>query len=207
MFVLVEVEDVVQVAPAQLGDAEGAVLAALARKYVRRVLPGAGLCVAVHDLLSVTAGAVPHAEGAAFHRVRFRVAAFRPAPGEVLAGRVCACSAAEGVQVSLGFTSAVVVPPAGLPRPAQFDDAEGQWLWDYQGNSLYFEPGEPVRVRVAEVRFRSPARPPPLAAEDAAAASQQPQRVPLAEQPMLVVAEALEPGFGMLKWWHDSDDG
>jgi len=202
MFVLAELEDVVRVAPDRFGNVEQCILDELTRKYARHVLNDVGLCVAVHDLLDVGEGVVPHNEGAAFYKVRFRMATFRPAVGEVLVGRVCASSPTEGVQVSLGFTSAVVIPPLALPRPSQFDEAEGMWLWDYRGHSLYFEHNQEIRFRVEELRFHPPPRPQPPQLQQ----QSQQKTVSLAEQPMLIVGQASEAGLGMLSWWQQEDE-
>ena len=63
------------------------------------------------------------------------------------------------MRVGLGFFDDVQLPDVALQEPSVFDEAEGAWYWDYEGNRMYMDVGEEVRLRVSGVTFPPP--PPP----------------------------------------------
>lgn len=71
----------------------------------------------------------------------------------------------EGVWVSLGFFDDVFVPGHALQQPSVFDEAEGLWAWQFDADTLVMELHEPVRLRVADVKFNPVPTPSQLKAE------------------------------------------
>ena len=61
----------------------------------------------------------------------------------------------EGLRLSLGFFSDVLVPKHALQSGSTWEAEEGGgvWVWPCAGNSFYMDIGETVRFRVSGVRF------------------------------------------------------
>ena len=203
-FRVVDLRDAVRLAPADLGRPPAdAILAALEAAYVDRVVADVGLVVAVVALLGAEGGDVAPGDGAAHWRATFRVAAFRPAPGDVLVGTVASVDAEKGARVSLGFFDAVLVPVDGLPPPSTFDAGRGVWLHSppdaapADGESggdppLDIGPGAAVRCRVRETRFE---RTPP-----AGGGATTPHA------PLVVTADFVGVGMGPVAWWAECEE-
>jgi len=162
-----------------------------------QVVHGVGLIVSIAALLSADGGFVHAGDGAALWRVRFRAAAFRPAPGDVLTGTVVSVDPG-GARVSLGFFDDVSLPRDGLPPPSTFDAARRAWLHTppdaADGDEpLDVAPGAVVRVRVREARFDAP--PPGGGAPGGAP-----------HAPLVVVADCGGVGMGPVAWWTDCEE-
>lgn len=203
-FRVVDIQDDVRLPPSDLGRPTGtALVAALERAYVGRALHGVGLVVSIVALLSAEGGDVAPGDGAAHWTASFRVAVFRPAPGDVLVGRVASVGATTGAHVSLGFFDDVLVPPDGLPPPSVFDAGRGVWLHtppdaatDGDDPPLDISVGAAVRCRVRDVRFD---RPPAGGGTGEEAATP--------HAPLVVTADFIGVGMGPVAWWAECDDG
>ena len=114
MFVLVEIEDTIRVIASKYGEIEKCLMEEIGKKYGHKVVNGVGICICAHDLVSAADAVIAHGEGSAHVRVRFRMVVFRPQPGEMIVGKI-EKSTPQGIQVSLGFTSSVIIPAASLP--------------------------------------------------------------------------------------------
>jgi DNA-directed RNA polymerase III subunit RPC8 len=55
--------------------------------------------------------------------------------------------------VSVGFFDDLFVPAGCLPLGCTFDATERIWIWNYEGNSLYIDLEEYIRVRVLSEKF------------------------------------------------------
>ncbi|KAJ1967039.1 killer toxin resistant protein [Dispira parvispora] len=153
MFVLATFSDTVKVDPSQFRkDPLVAIREEINRKYANRIVQDVGLCIAVYDLLEVDDGLIYHSVGSLNYDTQFRLVVFRPYTGEVLLGKVRSCTE-KGLKISLDFFDDIWVPPALLPPQSQFDQTEQVWVWKYDGNSLYMDPGEKIRVRVIAESF------------------------------------------------------
>jgi DNA-directed RNA polymerase III subunit RPC8 len=74
MFVLTELSDTIKVDPHRFRDELKALRASINAKYGDRILPGIGLCIALHSITSVgDAFIFPGSEGAAHFRVTFKM--------------------------------------------------------------------------------------------------------------------------------------
>lgn len=83
---------------------------------------------------------------------------FRPFIGEILVGRLKSCNR-EGLRVSLGFTDDIIIPEHALQDPSFYDEAEKLWLWKFEGNDMYMDIGEEIRLKVTSLRFNKPPTP------------------------------------------------
>ena len=59
----------------------------------------------------------------------------------------------KGVWVSLGFFEDVFVPSYSLQQPAEFSEADKAWRWAIEDGELITGAGDPVRLRVVDVKF------------------------------------------------------
>lgn len=57
--------------------------------------------------------------------------------------------------MSLTFFEDVFVPDYSLQHPSDFDVSEKQWCWRMDGEELCISVGDPVRLRVVDVKFRT----------------------------------------------------
>lgn len=93
-------------------------------KFVGRVVPSVGYCVAVAAISSY--GDCRVINGSVWSTVTFQAVLFRPAKNERFRATIVGQSP-EGIQLSVEFFDAIVVPPQLLPQPSQFDEEEGMW--------------------------------------------------------------------------------
>lgn len=48
----------------------------------------------------------------------------------------------DGLRVSVGFFSDVLIPDYALQTPSYYDEAEGVWVWKYEGSDMFMDVGE-----------------------------------------------------------------
>lgn len=223
MFILSVVEDEVALHPSQFGPNRHipAIKDIIEDKYIDKVLPDAGLVVALYDIVKVTdayifPGDLKDSQGDAACTVVFRLVVFRPKIGEILFGRVQS-STPMGLQVSLGFFQDVTIPANQLRDPCDFDEKLLTWVWEYKDDKekvipYPYVPGESIALRVTSVQFTD-SFDSSLAAKRRAQAMSTAQKpvaggstsahahIPHEEPPMLVVGSVAEDGLGLLAWW------
>ena len=155
MFVLTVLRDVVRVAADKFDRELLEVLAEeLDKKYANKVIVDTGMCICVHDFLSVEDAMLYPADGGAHHPVVFRCVVFRPFVGEVAVGTITGANK-DGIKVSLDFFDDVFVPSYLLPQPAEYDSRAKLWVWKYEGSEEggIFSTHEQVRFRVESISF------------------------------------------------------
>jgi DNA-directed RNA polymerase III subunit RPC8 len=155
MFVLTVLHDVVRVAADKFDRELLEVLAEeLDKKYANKVIVDTGLCICVHDFLTVEDAMLYPADGGAHHPVVFRCLVFRPFIGEVAVGTITGANK-DGIKVSLDFFDDVFVPSYLLPQPAEYDSRAKLWVWKYEGSEEggIFSMHEQVRFRVESISF------------------------------------------------------
>lgn len=125
-------------------------------KYVNRVLPGAGLVVALHSIEERGEAALLPGDASAFTPVAATLLCFRPAAGEILEGSVYSCEA-SGIRVSLDFFEDIYIPPSHMRDHATFDADREAWMIPFDGSPdpLDVRRGDRIRLRVMGVSFRT----------------------------------------------------
>lgn len=193
---------------------------------INQVIQHLGLVIALYDILSSEGDFIYPCEGAVRYKVRFQVIVFRPYINEVFNGTLKAAtrwgtrttyttvvqqyiSCRDGLFVSLGFFDDVFVPSSAMPSSTLYKEDEAQWIWVYDDPEegrveLYYDVGQPIRVKVTGVRF-SPVPPPPELQPDAAEGKVGTRERPY--QPMVVEASVLEDGLGLCVWWLEDAGG
>ena len=162
MFILTTVSDLISVPPHEHGKAPRiAVEDKINEKYANRVIQKIGLCVCMYDLLIASEGLIGHGTGDYNVQCEFRLLVFRPFKGEVILGKI-ESSNEEYIRVSTDFFADIRVKPHMLFDGTEFDAKEQVWVWKNEGDDLYFDVGEVVRIRVEEEEWhdQSPTRPP-----------------------------------------------
>ncbi|RCH87315.1 DNA-directed RNA polymerase III subunit RPC8 [Rhizopus azygosporus] len=153
MFILSELEDTVKIVPNDFKkDDINAVTDVLNEKYANKVVQEVGLCICVHDILHMSEGFILYGDGCSYIKVTFRLVVFRPFIGEVMVGKIKSSSPA-GVVVTLGFFDDILIPGAALQPGSKFDPAEQVWVWNYEGEKMFMDIEEPIRVRVLREQF------------------------------------------------------
>ena len=152
---LARLKDTIHIAPSEFGKPLlTAVTDALSAKYPNKVLPGLGLCIALHDILHVGESHLHPGNAAQHTAVEFHLVIFKPYVGEVMTGTVVA-SDPQGMRVSLGFFDDIHVPHRLLQHPSQWSAEEGVWVWNVTpDHQLFYDLENELRFRVEEVSFR-----------------------------------------------------
>ena len=87
-----------------------------------------------------------------YFKVQFRLVVCKPFLGEVLVGKIVSCDE-DGIRVGLGFFDDIFIPTGFMKQGTIFDSNERLWVWNYEGNQLFIDLEEPVRIRVVAEKF------------------------------------------------------
>lgn len=148
MFILVKVLDVVEVEPAYFSpelqpDRRQALRAAvdgscytpsledilwhrISERYVGKIIPNRGLCVAVAELLSFSNSVIRGSDGASWTTLTFNAVVFRPVINERIYA-VIDRQTEQGIYLSVEFYKDIFVPAQFLIQPSAFDVTSGSW--------------------------------------------------------------------------------
>ncbi|CBH18359.1 RNA polymerase subunit, putative [Trypanosoma brucei gambiense DAL972] len=133
----------------------------LTERYVGRIVPSLGLCVAIHEVAHYTSGIVRGSSASAWFTVQFRVCVFSPTPGARVRATIGA-QTREGIFLSLDFFQFVFfVPGDQLIAPSFFDEGNQCWMLRVDDGTDEdavnpYEKGDEVVVRVDRVIVRDP---------------------------------------------------
>lgn len=169
MFVLTSVEDKVKILPSKLDrDSEEVLIEEVEAKYANKILPGVGLGICCYDFVRIGDPYIYPSEGSAHRIVTFRLVVFRPFVGEILTGRIMACSR-DGLRVTLGFFNDIHVPANLIQNNVSYDQGKKRWIWQYNAGAdgeaggdgeggegagdLTLEQGDEVRIRIRSLHF------------------------------------------------------
>ncbi|KAF2277575.1 DNA-directed rna polymerase III 25 kd polypeptide [Westerdykella ornata] len=194
MFILTTIKDLVQITPEDFRKTSAeAIKDAINAKYSDRIIPNIGLAICLYDLLSTSEGLIGHGTGLVNVDAEFRLIVFRPFRGEILQGRIKS-STELGITIDMNFTSEVFVPAQNLPPDTNFDIAEGVFIWDNEGNEMFFDPAEPVLFRVeAEEWFD---RKPTVVQKD-----EKGDIIERRDTSWRIIGSMNQPGLGPMMWW------
>jgi DNA-directed RNA polymerase subunit E'/Rpb7 len=132
MFLLVQVKDLVRIAPKEFGGSNvEAVRKQLDIKLSNKVVPDLGLCVLIKSVDHIGDCTVFPGDGGAHCEVLASIVVYRPFEGEVLQGRVHS-SSSRGIQVSLEFFEDIIIPPYLMKPGTEYDPMLQVWVWKYK---------------------------------------------------------------------------
>nr|CAI5846486.1 unnamed protein product [Callosobruchus analis] len=198
MFILAEMKNVTRIPPEQFHlKLNDAIAGELNKKLANKVVLNVGLCIALHDIVSLQESYIFPGDGASHTRVTFRYIVFRPFIEEIIVGKIRSCSQ-EGVHATLGFFDDILIPPSALQHPSRFDETEQAWVWEYDtgdGNKhdLFMDAGETIRFRVTAETFNDTCPAGPTLTEN--------QDNPENKVSYSLLGSINEPGLGLLSWW------
>lgn len=175
MFLLVQVKDLVRLAPHEFGKSNvEAIRKQMDIKLSNKVIPDLGLCVLIKSVDEVGDCTIFPGDGGAHCDVLVSIVVYRPFEGEVLQGRVLS-SSRKGIRVSLEFFEDVLIPPYLMKSGTEFDGTH--WVWTYRDDEdgedaedggdggggpeqQHFEiqPGELIHFRVHTIKFTKTSR-------------------------------------------------
>ncbi|KAF8303679.1 putative DNA-directed RNA polymerase III subunit [Trypanosoma cruzi] len=100
----------------------------LTERYVGKIVPGCGLCVAIHDILQYTQGIVRGPSASAWLTAQFRLCIFAPTPGARLRATISA-QTREGIFLTLEFFQFVFFVPGDLlVAPSSYHEEKKCWV-------------------------------------------------------------------------------
>ncbi|CAM9314558.1 unnamed protein product [Chrysoparadoxa australica] len=195
MFVLTEVSDKLKVKPDQFDRPELDVLTeAVDLKYSNRVLLDVGLCICLHDFISIGEAYIYPGEGSVHYKARFRLLVFKPFVGEILTGKLTS-SSKSGITVSLGrFFESITVPSYLLQTPSEYDESKKCWVWNYPASDDEEEGVAEVSMVGYALISISPGPNPKPQSVDLGRTEQTPSA-------MEIVGNINEDGLGLVSWW------
>jgi len=148
MFILTTISDLIQIKPQEFGKTSAQALKdSINTKYANKVIQQVGVCICLFDLIKSSEGNIGHGTGIVNVNVEFRMVVFRPFKGEVIMGTI-KHSNENGIIVYLDFFDDIIIPANLLPEDTRYNSAERVWIWDSEGNELFYDNKEVVRFRV-----------------------------------------------------------
>jgi len=199
MFTLALIHDDIPIHPADFGGDFGVELKRqIQNKYVDRVVPSIGLCVAFYDFVDIKEAHVYPGDGKkscgeAYCKVEFHLVVFSPSLDEWLIGSITGSSQA-GLSVSLGFFADVEIPSPNLRTPYVYDAIYKSWAWRYRSQetgetiNFFYKNDELIRFRVTSLSFPQATAP----------------KDKRKESPMKITGAVDRDGLGCVSWWPDS---
>ena len=157
MYVLAVIQDKLKILPEQFDrDTSEVLIEQIDIKYSNKVLLDVGLCVGFYDFLEVQEAYVYPGEGSCHQVVKFRLIVYRPFVGETLTGRI-SHSDSQGIRVSMGFFSDILIPARCIKQPSSFNPDKGCWTWHYltddASEDFHMTAGDAIRFKVQECVF------------------------------------------------------
>jgi DNA-directed RNA polymerase subunit E'/Rpb7 len=126
----------------------------LSSKYSNYVIRDVGLIVSIYSIDSIDAIKIPAGDGGLHIPVRFTCISFQCYIGEVMEGRI-ADADSYGITVTLGFSENIFIPSTYMQHTSIYDQTEGEgvWIWVYEGNNLYMDRDQPIRLRIQDIIY------------------------------------------------------
>ncbi|KAL6851275.1 DNA-directed RNA polymerase III complex subunit Rpc25 [Amphichorda felina] len=120
----------------------------------------------------------------------FRMVVFRPFKGEVMLARIRSSTPA-GINLRTDFFDDIFVPFEELPQGAEYNHSEQLWIWNFDGERLFYDTHEMVRFQVIDEEWhdQTPAGPTPQGEE------------PALKAPYKIKGSMAREGLGVCLWW------
>lgn len=227
MFLLVRLTDVVEVEPAYFSPefqpdrvqnlrapkddlyapvCEDLLWHRISERYVGKVIPESGLCVAVADLVSYSNSVIRGGDGSSWTTVTFEVVVLRPEIHERIRAKIVRQSE-KGIYLSVELFDGIFVPAHALVQPSVFDVVSGVWnlqITDDDAESGVstligcneYKTNDEVIVAITEVVVRSAVD--HLCSADALTSE---SRRDGSIQPMSVTGSFADTGLGPCAWY------
>ncbi|RYP10296.1 hypothetical protein DL764_000788 [Monosporascus ibericus] len=192
MFILTKIADLVQIAPSQFEKhSRIAIEDNINAKYSNRVIQKIGLCICMYDLLWASEGLIGHGTGMVNVNVEFRMIVFRPFKGETILGKISSATP-DGIHIRTDFFEEIFVPYKELPENTEFVHNEQAWTWIVDGESMYYDKNEMVRLQVIDETWND--QMPDSAEQEALDKAKK-------VSPYNIQGSMLKEGLGVCLWW------
>lgn len=191
MFILSKLADLVQIAPEDFSKRSiEAIEDNINAKYSNKVIQKIGLCISLYDVLWTSEGLIGHGTGLVNVNVEFRMIVFRPFKGEVMLGKIRS-STVNGINIRTDFFDEIFIPFSELPTEAEYNHSEQLWIWNFDGEPLFYDNHETVRFQVVDEEWhdQTPAGPPKGGEEV------------VAMPPYKIKGSMAREGLGVCLWW------
>eukprot|EP00834_Sanchytrium_tribonematis_P007171 NODE_612_length_5407_cov_0.901093.p4 type:complete len:182 gc:universal NODE_612_length_5407_cov_0.901093:209-754(+) len=181
MFSCCTMEDLIFIKPENFGkDVTEQLVISIKHKYVNKIIPKIGCCMAFCDLLEFDKGFILHNDGSSYHNSKFRLIIFRPLIGEVMTGSI-ARSTTSGIFVEHTKFADIFIPPRCMPENMEFLEDEQVWVWNINGEKSWLDIGEKIRFKVDKEEFSGANK----------------------KSGYLIVGSINGDGLGLVTWWED----
>ncbi|RYP41779.1 hypothetical protein DL767_000795 [Monosporascus sp. MG133] len=192
MFILTKIADLVQIEPSQFEKhSRVAIEDNINAKYSNRVIQKIGLCICMYDLLWASEGLIGHGTGMVNVNVEFRLIVFRPFKGETILGKISSATP-DGIHIRTDFFEEIFVPYKELPENTEFDHNEQAWKWIVDGEPMYYDKNEMVRLQVIDETWND--QMPDSAEQEALDKAKK-------VSPYNIQGSMLKEGLGVCLWW------
>ncbi|KAK4221824.1 RNA polymerase III subunit Rpc25-domain-containing protein [Podospora fimiseda] len=200
MFILTKIADVIQIHPKEFGVLSiHALTDAINTKYANKLVLGVGLCICLQDILWHSEGLLGQGDGLASVNAEFTIVVFRPFKSEVIQARI-ASQTAEGMRLSTEFFDNIYVPRNYLPDDCEFRPVDGIWVWKSDGQELFYDNNEIVRIRICGEEWHDQASVDPVdMADESAEALALSGRRPMYQ----IIGSMDDVGLGACIWWDE----
>lgn len=173
----------------------------VSERYVGKVIPSRGLCVAIAELVSFSNSTIRGSDGSSWTAVTFDAVVLRPDVGERIRALIHR-QTEKGIYLSVELFHDIFVPASHLVQPSIFDDNTGTWHLriedEENGGAVTLNPyrkDDEVIVAVRDVIVRSSVD--LLSADENSIAAGMIDE----DSPMVVLGSFLDVGLGPCVWF------
>jgi len=196
MFILTKIADLVQITPEDFSkDSAQAIEDNINAKYANKVIQKIGLCICLYDLLLASDGLIGHGTGVVNVNVEFRLIVFRPFKHEVMVGRISSATP-QGIRIRTHFFDEIHVPKEMLPPNSHFNHDDQLFVWNNEGDLLYYDNQETVRFRIENEYWHDQSPVGPSDKEEGV----------VKKSPYTIEAAMEDAGLGPCLWWDGEDE-
>ncbi|GFE53235.1 DNA-directed RNA polymerase [Babesia ovis] len=151
MFKYFVVEDLISLEVGEyLCDAQGRLSNKVDDKYVDKVIAGIGLVILVDELSVLSEPKILPNDASALFTLKLKLLVFAPERNQIIKGKVISADA-QGIRVSLGFFSDVMVIPQFMPKGSVYD--KGQWYTQKNETKVYYKVDSEIDLEVVEISY------------------------------------------------------
>ena len=193
MYILIQLEDRIQISASELNNQKNALEESISKKYCDKVIKNTGLVISLKQILKVLNGKLMYGSGMANFTVTFTLILFRPLKGELMVGKIIE-STKNGLKLSLDFFEDVYVPSYLLYKNSNWNEEEQLWYTNLldendnqeEKNKWWYALKSNVLFRVSNLIFNT---------------NKKENQTPEESEPMVVIASVQEQGLGVVGWW------
>lgn len=173
----------------------------VSERYVGKVIPSRGLCIAIAELIHFSNSTIRGSDGSSWTSVTFDAVVLRPDVGERLRANIHR-QTEKGIYLSVELFHDIFVPASHLVQPSIFDDNTGIWhlnIEDEDGSGAVtlnpYRKDDEVIVAVRDVVVRSSVD--LLSADESNGGGNNLDD----DSPMVVIGSFLDVGLGPCVWF------